>query len=46
MGFESCHPAVKFLFFAAFIFGCVALQHSVFRAISCLFAFVFSIKLN
>ena len=44
MGFESCHPAVNFLFFAAVIYGSVAFQHPVFLAISCLCAFAFSMK--
>ena len=46
MGFESCHPAVHFLFFAAVIYGSVAFQHPVFLAISCLCAFAFSMKRN
>ena len=46
MGFESCHPAVTFLFFAAVIYGSVAFQHPVFLAISCLCAFAFSMKRN
>ena len=46
MGFESCHPAVNFLFFAAAIYGSVAFQHPVFLAISCLCAFAFSMKRN
>ena len=46
MGFESCHPAVNFLFFAAVIYGSVAFQHPVFLAISCLCAFAFSMKRN
>ena len=29
MGFESCHPAVNFLFFAAAIYGSVAFQHQM-----------------
>ena len=46
MGFESCHPAVNFLFFAAVIYGSVAFQHPVFLAISCLCASAFSMKRN
>ena len=46
MGFESCHPAVNFLFFAAVIYGSVAFQHPVFLAIYCLCAFELSMKRN
>ena len=46
MGFESCHPAVNFLFFAAVVYGSAAFQHPVFLAISCLCAFAFSMKRN
>lgn len=46
MGFESCHPAVNFLFFAAVVYGSVAFRHPVFLAISCLCAFAFSMKRN
>lgn len=46
MGFESCHPAVNFLFFAAVIYGSAAFAHPVFLAISCLCAFAFSVKRN
>lgn len=46
MGFESCHPAVNFLFFAAVIYGSVAFQHPVFLAASYLCGFAFSVKRN
>ena len=46
MGFESCYPAVNFLFFAAVVYGSVAFRHPVFLAISCLCAFAFSMKRN
>lgn len=46
MGFESCHPAVNFLFFAAVIYGSAAFQHPVFLAASYLCAFAFSVKRN
>lgn len=46
MGFESCHPAVNFLFFAAVLYGSVSFRHPVFLAISCLCAFGYSVKRN
>ena len=46
MGFESCHPAVNFLFFAAVLYGSVSFRHPVFLAISCLCAFAYSVKRN
>ena len=33
MGFETCHPAVNFIFFAAAIYGTVSFMHPVFLAI-------------
>ena len=29
MGFEACHPAVNFIFFAAAIYGAVSFKHPV-----------------
>lgn len=46
MGFESCHPAVNFIFFAAVLYGSAAFDHPVFLGISCVCAFAYSIKRN
>lgn len=46
MGFERCHPAVNFIYFAAVIIGMITFQHPVFLAISFLCAFAYSIKRN
>lgn len=46
MGFEKCHPAVNFIYFAGVIAGTIAFQHPVFLAISFLCAFAYSIKRN
>ena len=46
MGFEKCHPAVNFIFFAGVIAGTVAFQHPIFLAISFACAFLYSIKRN
>lgn len=46
MGFEKCHPAVNFIYFAAVIFGTVTFQHPIFLAISCLCACAYSTKRN
>ena len=44
MGFEACHPAVNFIFFAAAIYGAVSFKHPVFLSIAYVGAFVYSIK--
>ena len=44
MGFELCHPAVNFLYFAAVLAGMIAFQHPVFLAISFFCAVAYSIK--
>lgn len=44
MGFERCHPAVNFIFFAAVIAGTVVFQHPVFLALSVSCAVAYSIK--
>ena len=44
MGFEACHPAVNFIFFAAAIYGTVSFKHPVFLAAAYVCAFVYSIK--
>lgn len=44
MGFEQCHPAVNFLYFAAVLTGMIAFQHPVFLAISFFCAVAYSIK--
>ena len=46
MGFEKCHPAVNFIYFATVIAGTVIFQHPVFLLISFLCAFIYSIKRN
>lgn len=46
MGFERCHPAVNFIYFAAVIAGTILFQHPVFLAISFVCAFVYSVKRN
>ncbi|HBJ16577.1 MAG TPA: hypothetical protein DDY90_08965 [Clostridiales bacterium] len=44
MGFESCHPAVNFIFFAAALYGTVRFDHPVFLAIACASAFAYSVR--
>ena len=44
MGFEACHPAVNFIFFAAVIYGAVSFKHPVFLAIAYVCAFAYSVK--
>ena len=44
MGFEACHPAVTFIFFASVIYGAVAFKHPVFLLIAYLCAFAYSVK--
>ena len=44
MGFESCHPAVNFLFFAAALYGAVHFDHPVFLAIAYVSAFAYSVR--
>ena len=46
MGFEKCHPAVNFIYFAGVIAGTIAFQHPIFLVISFLCAFLYSIKRN
>ena len=46
MGFERCHPAVNFLYFAAVIMGMITFQHPIFLAIAFACAFAYSIKRN
>lgn len=46
MGFERCHPAVNFLYFAAVIIGMITFQHPIFLAISFACAFAYSVKRN
>ena len=46
MGFERCHPAVNFLYFAAVLVGTIIFQHPVFLALSFLCAFAYSVKRN
>ncbi len=46
MGFEKCHPAVNFIYFAAVIFGTVTFQHPIFLAISCLSAVAYCTRRN
>ena len=44
MGFEACHPAVNFIFFASVLWGAVCFQHPVFLAIAWLCAFAYSVR--
>ena len=44
MGFESCHPAVNFIFFAAALYGTVRFNHPVFLAIAYVSAFAYSVR--
>lgn len=44
MGFEACHPAVNFIFFASVLWGSVYFQHPVFLAIAWLCAFAYSVR--
>lgn len=46
MGFESCHPAVNFIFFAAALYGSICFTHPLFLAIAFLCAFAYSVKRN
>lgn len=46
MGFERCHPAVNFIYFAAVITGMITFQHPIFLVISFLCAFIYSVKRN
>ena len=44
MGFEFCHPAVNFIFFAAVLYGSIAFSHPVFLAIAYAAAFAYSVR--
>lgn len=44
MGFEACHPAVNFIFFASVLWGSVYFQHPVFLAIAWLCTFSYSVR--
>ncbi len=46
MGFEACHPAVNFLFFAAVLYGSATFTHPVFLAVAYGCAFAYSVKRN
>lgn len=46
MGFERCHPAVNFIYFAAVIAGTILFGHPIFLAVSFLCAVIYSIKRN
>ena len=46
MGFERCHPAVNFIYFATVITGMILFQHPIFLVISFLCAFIYSVKRN
>lgn len=46
MGFERCHPAVNFIYFAAVIAGTITFRHPIYLGISVLCAFAYSIKRN
>ena len=44
MGFEACHPAVNFIFFAAVLYGSATFRHPVFLAIAYVCAFAYSVR--
>lgn len=46
MGFESCHPAVNFLFFTAVFYAGITFTHPVFMGIAYLCAWTYSVKRN
>ena len=46
MGFERCHPAVNFIYFAVVIAATITFQHPVFLTVSFLCAFCYSVKRN
>lgn len=46
MGFERCHPAVNFIYFAAVITAMVVFQHPVFLLITFSCGFIYSVKRN
>ena len=46
MGFEKCHPAVNFIYFATVIAGMILFQHPIFLLISFVCAFIYSMKRN
>ena len=46
MGFEKCHPAVNFIYFAVVIAGMITFLHPIFLLISFVCAFLYSIKRN
>ena len=46
MGFELCHPAVNFIYFASVIAGMICFQHPVFLLISFCCGFAYSVKRN
>ncbi len=46
MGFENCHPAVNFIFYAAVLYGTIAFDHPIFLAIAYGGAFLYSIKIK
>ena len=46
MGFERCHPAVNFIYFAAVITGTLLFKNPVYLVISYVCAFIYSVKRN
>lgn len=46
MGFESCHPAVNFIFYAAVLYGAATFDHPVFLVIALLCAGAYNVKRN
>lgn len=44
MGFESCHPAVNFIYFAAVLLGTLTFRHPVFLGISFVSALAYSLR--
>lgn len=46
MGFEQCHPAIQFSYFAIVMFGILSFRHPVFLCISFFGVFAYSVKKN
>ena len=44
MGFESCHPAVNLIFFAAALYGSLTFTHPVFLALGFAAAFAYGVR--
>ena len=44
MGFESCHPAVNFIFFCAVVAASIVFTQPVYVALAYVCAFIYSVK--